>query len=201
MLHIYAAVAEKERRLISERTRAGLARLKALGVKLGNPNAPAAAVLARASLQAKADRDAERIWDHLAGIVARGIATDRGIADGTEQARDSVSARRRGQVVRRQRRQSAAAACSPRVKVSWGTGHCTFAAAAYKPGAPKLAGEARDQADTRLCSRLRRPRFRRRSSSRRAATARPWPTLTKLRSARTLVTRHGLHVLKRTAGL
>ena len=52
MLHIYAAVAEKERRLISERTRAGLARLKALGVKLGNPNAPAAAVLARASLQA-----------------------------------------------------------------------------------------------------------------------------------------------------
>ena len=81
MLHIYAAVAEKERRLISERTRAGLARLKALGVKLGNPNGPAAAVLARASLQAKADRDAERIWDHLAGIVARGIATDRGIAD------------------------------------------------------------------------------------------------------------------------
>ena len=80
MLHIYAAVAEKERRLISERTRAGLARLKARGVKLGNPNAAAAAPLARAALQAKADRDAERMRDHLAGIVARGITTDQAIA-------------------------------------------------------------------------------------------------------------------------
>jgi hypothetical protein len=43
MLHIYAAVTEKERRLIAERTRAGLARLKARGVKLGNPNAAEAA--------------------------------------------------------------------------------------------------------------------------------------------------------------
>ena len=80
MLHIYAAVAEKERRLISERTRAGLARLKARGVKLGNPNAALAAPLARAALQAKADRDAERMRDHLAGIVARGITTDQAIA-------------------------------------------------------------------------------------------------------------------------
>ena len=80
MLHIYAAVAEKERRLISERTKAGLARLKARGVKLGNPNAAAAAKLARAAMQIKADRDAERMRDHIAGIVARGISSNQAIA-------------------------------------------------------------------------------------------------------------------------
>jgi DNA invertase Pin-like site-specific DNA recombinase len=43
MLHLYAALAEKERRLISERTRAALAALKAKGKKLGNPHRVAAA--------------------------------------------------------------------------------------------------------------------------------------------------------------
>lgn len=80
MLHIYAAVAEKERRLISERTRAALARVKARGVKLGNPNAAAAAALGRAATQARADRDAESMRDHLAGIQARGITSNNGIA-------------------------------------------------------------------------------------------------------------------------
>src|ERR1051325_6043243 len=37
MLHLYAALAEKERRLISERTKAALAAKKAAGAKLGNP--------------------------------------------------------------------------------------------------------------------------------------------------------------------
>jgi DNA invertase Pin-like site-specific DNA recombinase len=37
MLHLYAALAEKERRLIAERTRAALAAKKAAGAKLGNP--------------------------------------------------------------------------------------------------------------------------------------------------------------------
>ena len=37
MEHLYAALAKKERRLISERTKAELAAKKASGVKLGNP--------------------------------------------------------------------------------------------------------------------------------------------------------------------
>jgi DNA invertase Pin-like site-specific DNA recombinase len=38
MLHIYAAVAQEERRMIGERTKAALAAAKARGVVLGNPD-------------------------------------------------------------------------------------------------------------------------------------------------------------------
>ena len=48
MLHLYAALAEKERRLISERTRSPLAARKAQGARLGNrSNAAEAAALGR----------------------------------------------------------------------------------------------------------------------------------------------------------
>jgi DNA invertase Pin-like site-specific DNA recombinase len=39
ILHLFAALAEKERALISERTKAGLAAAKRRGVRLGNPSA------------------------------------------------------------------------------------------------------------------------------------------------------------------
>jgi DNA invertase Pin-like site-specific DNA recombinase len=50
-LHIYAALAEQERRMISERTKAGLNAAKARGVKLGNP------AIAKAQAEAAAQRD------------------------------------------------------------------------------------------------------------------------------------------------
>lgn len=37
MLHVYAIFAQKEREMISQRTKAGLASVKARGIKLGNP--------------------------------------------------------------------------------------------------------------------------------------------------------------------
>src|ERR1700716_2887935 len=41
MINVYAAVAQEERRMISDRTKAGLAAPKARGVKLGGPRLPA----------------------------------------------------------------------------------------------------------------------------------------------------------------
>jgi DNA invertase Pin-like site-specific DNA recombinase len=56
MLHLYAALAEKERRLISERTKAALAAKKASGAKLGNPrNITLAGAAGRTAQTAAAD--------------------------------------------------------------------------------------------------------------------------------------------------
>ena len=46
MINVYAAVAQEERRMISDRTKAGLAAAKARGVKLGGPRLPAICVSA-----------------------------------------------------------------------------------------------------------------------------------------------------------
>src|ERR1051325_3982144 len=60
MLHLYAALAEKERRLISERTKAALAVRKAGGARLGNPSNVAAAGSSGRKVQvAAADEFAE----------------------------------------------------------------------------------------------------------------------------------------------
>ena len=60
MLHLYAALAEKERRLISERTKAALAVRKATGTKLGNPiNLGQAGRLGRDAAATSADEHAQ----------------------------------------------------------------------------------------------------------------------------------------------
>jgi DNA invertase Pin-like site-specific DNA recombinase len=62
MLHLYAALAEKERRLISERTRAALSSRKSNGTKLGNPSNPGeAAAKGRQVCVSEADRFAQSV--------------------------------------------------------------------------------------------------------------------------------------------
>jgi DNA invertase Pin-like site-specific DNA recombinase len=84
MLHIYAALAEKERRLISERTKAGLAAAKARGTKLGGRNAQSE--LAEREARERAER-LRPIFAELTGLSAhkaadelnrRGIGTPKG---------------------------------------------------------------------------------------------------------------------------
>ena len=81
MLHIYAAVAQKEAALISERTKAGLAVARARGVSLGNPDMERIGTLAADAKREAADRFARSIYPAIEGIVVRypGISA-RGIA-------------------------------------------------------------------------------------------------------------------------
>jgi DNA invertase Pin-like site-specific DNA recombinase len=80
MLHIYAALAEKERAMISSRTKAALAAAKARGVKLGGPNVAAAGAKGAASQKAEADRFAANVLPIIAPLRKEG-ATLRAIAD------------------------------------------------------------------------------------------------------------------------
>ena len=99
MLHLYAALAEKERRLISERTKAALQAAKARGVRLGGHHPQTLSDAGRAAGRAaQAARSDERtrllmpvldelradgtpsLRDIAAGLDARGITTPRGAA-------------------------------------------------------------------------------------------------------------------------
>jgi DNA invertase Pin-like site-specific DNA recombinase len=76
MLHLYAALAEKERRLISERTKAALAIRKAQGSKLGNPtNIREAGNLGRTTAMAGANDHARTLLPLLRSLRAEGAIT------------------------------------------------------------------------------------------------------------------------------
>jgi len=82
-LHIMAAMAEYERRVISERTRVALAAAKARGVKLGNPNGAAhlhhgcgkAAQVSAASRRAKAQSLATSLGPILESLRSQGVVS------------------------------------------------------------------------------------------------------------------------------
>src|SRR5712672_1622451 len=73
MLHLYAALAEKERRLISERTKAALAAKKAQGAKLGNSrNIVVAGAIGRTVQVAAANQFASNLLPIIRSIQSAG---------------------------------------------------------------------------------------------------------------------------------
>lgn len=91
MLHVYAALAEKERRMISARTRAALAAAKARGTTLGGARGDAGARgreyvgTATAALQARAEARAADLAPVIAEIRASGVTSQNGIAKALNQ--------------------------------------------------------------------------------------------------------------------
>ena len=102
MLHLYAALAEKERRLISERTRAALQAKRAAGAKLGNTaNLQVAGATGRAVQRQSANQFAAGVLPILDAVRRSGAQSlaeiaealnDRGVrsASGGEWHRSAV---------------------------------------------------------------------------------------------------------------
>lgn len=80
-LHLFAALAEKERAMISERTRAALRAKRARGELLGNRrNLPEAQALGVAAIRAEADQRAQSLVSVFRELRDAGISTFLGIA-------------------------------------------------------------------------------------------------------------------------
>ncbi len=86
MLHLYAALAEKERRLISERTKAALSAKKQNGDRLGNPRSLAqAGVVGRQSQVSAADDFATRMLPVFQAVQQAGARSMVAIAEALNQ--------------------------------------------------------------------------------------------------------------------
>ncbi len=92
VLHMYAALAEKERAMICARTREALGRAKARGKVLGSPDLDKARVKAAVSVKANADTHAANVLPLIKDIQRKGTTTLRAIADALN-ARGIVTAR------------------------------------------------------------------------------------------------------------
>jgi DNA invertase Pin-like site-specific DNA recombinase len=93
VLHMFAALAEKERALISARTKAALAARKARGLPLGNStNLQEAAEKGAASNRAAADTFARNVLPIIREVQAAGVQSFRAIAQ-TLNARGIPTAR------------------------------------------------------------------------------------------------------------
>ena len=87
VLHLYAALGEKERKLIGNRTREALQALKRKGVKLGNPTSlPVAQRLGADAMKTKADAFAHSVIPIIEAYQQQGM-TLRAIADELNQRR------------------------------------------------------------------------------------------------------------------
>jgi DNA invertase Pin-like site-specific DNA recombinase len=84
VLHLFAALAQKERALISQRTREALKAAKARGVVLGNPKLGETLAKAVASNKAEADRFAANVRPVIEQIRAAGATSLRAIARALE---------------------------------------------------------------------------------------------------------------------
>ncbi|MGY4399233.1 recombinase family protein [Bradyrhizobium sp. USDA 3315] len=81
VLHLFAALAEKERALISTRTRQALSAAKARGVTLGNPSLHVARKSAAEAVKSEADRHAANVLPIIREAQKAGACTLRQIAE------------------------------------------------------------------------------------------------------------------------
>jgi DNA invertase Pin-like site-specific DNA recombinase len=79
-IHILAAVAEHEREMISQRTKAALAAAKARGTRLGNPQLAKVAKRGVATVKANARRFAANVRPIIDEIIAAGATSHNAIA-------------------------------------------------------------------------------------------------------------------------
>ena len=79
-IHILAAVAEHEREMISQRTKAALQAAKKRGVKLGSPAPKIGAAISAKVLQEKADRFAANILPVIKELQGQGITSYKALA-------------------------------------------------------------------------------------------------------------------------
>ena len=85
-IHIIAAVAEYEREVIAQRTKASLAAAKARGVRLGNPNAAGQSKIASDKTRDRADAYAKGIMPVIQALQVQGVSSFSHLAKALEQS-------------------------------------------------------------------------------------------------------------------